>query len=122
MAHSEDGGTLWVEPIKAAPESFLPGERLMPPKQLVMNSTLLKRMISPREKPPHVRHSTSVEIASVDECTIRTFRGKAHYKSPFLTRQLLVFSAPEIYGVVKITHSSSMVVLRTMKQIVIYPS
>jgi hypothetical protein len=40
-----------------------------------------------------------------DEGTIGTSRGKAHYKSPFLPRQLLVFFAPARYMVVKIARS-----------------
>jgi hypothetical protein len=43
-------------------------------------------------------------------------------KSPFLAHQLLVFATPANYGVVKIMHSSSVVVLRTMKHTMIYPS
>jgi hypothetical protein len=42
MAYNRDGGPLLVEPMKAAPESFLLGERLRPPKQSTMNSMLLK--------------------------------------------------------------------------------
>jgi hypothetical protein len=34
----------------------------------------------------------------------------------------LVFATPANYGVVKIMHSSSVVVLRTMKHTMIYPS
>jgi hypothetical protein len=34
LARSGDGGPLWVEPMKAAPESFLMGERLSHPKIL----------------------------------------------------------------------------------------
>jgi hypothetical protein len=61
MARNGDGGPLRVEPMKAAPESYLLGERLRPLKQSTMNSRLPKRMVSPREKPLHVRRSPSVE-------------------------------------------------------------
>jgi hypothetical protein len=47
-------------------------------------------------------------------------RGKARCKSPFLEHQLLVYSALANYRVVKIAHSSSEVVLRTMKHTMIY--
>jgi hypothetical protein len=100
-----------AEPMKAVPESFLLGEKLRPPKQSVMNSRLPKRMVSLNEKPPHVKCSSSVETASADELTIGTSRGKPHCKSPFLARQLSVFSAPAKYRVVKIVCSSSEVVL-----------
>jgi hypothetical protein len=53
--------------MKAVPESFLLGERLMSPKQSTMNSRLPMRTVSPREKPPHVRRSQLVEIMSADE-------------------------------------------------------
>jgi hypothetical protein len=43
------------------------------------------------------------------------------YKSRFLAHQLSVFFAPVKYGVVKIAHSSSKVVLRTIKHTMIYP-
>jgi hypothetical protein len=67
MARSRDGGLVWVEPMKAAPESFLLGERLRPPKQSAMNSRLSKRTVLLREKPLHVKHSPSAEMASADE-------------------------------------------------------
>jgi hypothetical protein len=121
MAYSRDGSSLQVEPMKAASESFLLRERLMPPKQSAMTSSLSKRMISLSEKPPHVKRSTSATTTSADEGTIRTSRGKARCKSHFLARQLSVFSAPTNYGVVKITHSSSEVVIRTTKHTMIYP-
>jgi hypothetical protein len=68
-------------------------------------------MISSREKPPHAQRSPSVEKVSVDEGTIETSKGKARCKSPYLACQLSVFSALANYGVVKITHSNSEVVL-----------
>jgi hypothetical protein len=55
--------------------------------------------------------TTSVWVVSADEVTIRTSRGKACYKSPFLARQLSVFFAPTRYRVVKIVHFYSEVVL-----------
>jgi hypothetical protein len=53
--------------MKAAPKSFLMGERLRPPKQSAMNSRLPKPVISLREKPLHVQRSPSVEMVSADE-------------------------------------------------------
>jgi hypothetical protein len=94
MAHSGDGGPPWVEPMMMASELSPTGERMKPPKQLVMNSRLPKRMVSPREKPPHDRRSPSVATVSADDGTIRMSRGQAHYKSPYLTHQLSVFFAP----------------------------
>jgi hypothetical protein len=47
-------------------------------------------------------------------------RGKARCKSPYLAHQLLMFSASANCGVVKITHSSFEMVLRTMKHTMIY--
>jgi hypothetical protein len=44
-----------------------------------------------------------------------------HYNSPFLTLQLMVFSAPANYGVVRITRSSCEEVLLTIKHTMIYP-
>jgi hypothetical protein len=85
-----------------------------------MNSNLPRQMVSQREKPSHVKHSPSVVMVSVNEGTIGTSRGKARYKSPYLACQMSVFFAPARYRVVKITRSSSDVVLRTMKHIVIY--
>jgi hypothetical protein len=78
-------------------------------------------MVSPREKPPYVKHSPSVDKASADEGTIRTSRGKARCKSPFPVRHLSVFSTSANYGVAKITRFSSEAILRTMKHTMIYP-
>jgi hypothetical protein len=55
-----------------------------------------------------------------DEGTIRTSRGKACYKSPYLARQLLVFFASVRYMVVKIACSYSEIVLRTTKHTIVY--
>jgi hypothetical protein len=66
MARS-DGDPLRVVPMKTAHESLPLGERLKLMKQSAMNSWLPKKMISAREKPPHVRHSPSVVTPSVDE-------------------------------------------------------
>jgi hypothetical protein len=85
-----------------------------------MNSKLPRWIVSPSEKPLHIKHSPSVEKVSTDEGTIRTSIGKAHHKSPFLVRQLLVFFAPANYGVVKIARSSFEVVMWTMKHTMIY--
>jgi hypothetical protein len=48
-------------------------------------------------------------------------RGKARCEPSFLARQLLMFFALANYVVVKITRSSSDVVLQTTKHTVIYP-
>jgi hypothetical protein len=61
-------------------------------------------------------------MVSTDEGTIRTSRGIARFKFPYLARQLSVFSAPANYRVLKITCFSSKVVLQTMKHTMIYPS
>jgi hypothetical protein len=68
-------------------------------------------MVLLREKPLHIRRSPSTAMASTDEETIRTSRGKACYKSPFLAHQLSVFFALVRYRVVKTAHSSSKVIL-----------
>jgi hypothetical protein len=120
MAYRGDGGSLQVEPMKAASKSSILGERLRPPKQSVMNSTLPKWIVSQRENPPHNRRSPSVEMASADETTIRMSRGKAHCKSPFLACHQSVFFRPTRYRVVKIMCFSAKVVLWTVKHIVIY--
>jgi hypothetical protein len=57
MARNGNGGPLWVESMAAAFEPSLRGERLRPSNQMAMNSMLPKRMVSPREKPSHDRHS-----------------------------------------------------------------
>jgi hypothetical protein len=67
MAHNRVGGPLRGEPMKVELKSFLLGERLRPVKQSAMNSRLPKRMVLLREKPPHVKHSPSVEMVSADE-------------------------------------------------------
>jgi hypothetical protein len=94
MAHGRDGGPLWDETMMAASELSLLGERLRPPKQSTMNSRLPKRMVSPWEKSSHDRRSLLAVTVSVDDGTIGTSRGKARYKSPYLARQLSLFSAP----------------------------
>jgi hypothetical protein len=109
MAHSGDGVPPRVEPMTAAPKPSPMGERHRSPKRSVMNSMLLKRMVSSREKTLHDRRSPFVAMVSADEGTIEMSRGKAHNKSPFLVRQLSVFFAPVRYRVVKIVHSCSKV-------------
>jgi hypothetical protein len=42
IVHYRSGGSLQVGSMTMAPEPSLRGERLMPPNQLMMNSTLLK--------------------------------------------------------------------------------
>jgi hypothetical protein len=76
-----------------------------------MNSNLPRWTVSPREKPPPIKRSPSEETVNVDKGTIGMSKEKAHYKSPFLVHQLSVFSAMAKYMVVKITCSSSEVVL-----------
>jgi hypothetical protein len=46
MAWNRNGGPLWVEPMMAASEPSLLGERLRPPKQTAINSRLRKQMVS----------------------------------------------------------------------------
>jgi hypothetical protein len=121
MARNGDSGSQRVEPMKAAFESFLLGERHMPLKKSAMNSRLLKWTVSLREKPPHVKRTPSPVTVSADEEIIRTSKGKACCKSPSWC-QLLVFSAPTNYQVVKIVHPSFEVVLWTTKHTKIYPS
>jgi hypothetical protein len=98
MTRSGDGGSLRVEPMTAASELSLLGERLKPLKQSTMNSRLPKQIVSLRENPSHVKHSPSVETVIVDEGTIRMSRGKERCKSRFLTCQLSVFFAPARTG------------------------
>jgi hypothetical protein len=76
-----DGDPLWAIPMKMVPESVPLGERLRLPEQSAINSKLLKRTVLPSEKPLHVNHSLSVVTVSVDERTIKTFRGK-HATNP----------------------------------------
>jgi hypothetical protein len=56
-----------------------------------------------------------------DEGTIRTFRRKGCYKSPFLASQLLVFFEMTRYRVVKMACFYSDVVLQTTKHTIVYP-
>jgi hypothetical protein len=107
MAYNGDSSPPWVEPRRVASESLPLGERLRPPKQSAMKSRLPKRMVSSPEKQPYVKCLLLAKMASADEGTIGKSRGKGHCKSPFLAHQLLVFSTPANYGVVKIMHSSS---------------
>jgi hypothetical protein len=60
MARCGDGGPPWVESMAMASELSQVQERLRPPKRSAMNSRLPKRIILPREKPPHDRRSSSV--------------------------------------------------------------
>jgi hypothetical protein len=85
------------------------------PNQLAMNSTLPKQVVLPREKTSLGKRSPPMAAMNVDDGTIKTARGEAHFKSPFLACQLSVFFAPVRYRVVKIVCSYSEVVLRTMK-------
>jgi hypothetical protein len=81
MARSGNGGSPWPEPMTMASEPSPMGERLP------------KRMVSLREKPQHNKSSPSTTMVSVDDGTIRTSRGKARCKSPYLARELSVFFA-----------------------------
>jgi hypothetical protein len=47
-------------------------ERLKPLNQLAMNSTLSKRMVSPREKTSLGEHSTPMAVMNSDDGTIKT--------------------------------------------------
>jgi hypothetical protein len=121
MAHGGDGSPPWVEPMTVASQPSPMGEKFKPLKRSVMNSLLLKRMVSPREKTTLNRCSLPVATASAGDGTIRMSRGKAHYKSPFLARQLLVLFAPRRNRVVRIERSNSEMVLRTIEHTIIYP-
>jgi hypothetical protein len=121
IARNGDSVPPRVEPMTAAPEPSSMGERLRSLKRSAMNSRLPKRVVLLREKTSHDRHSPSTVTASADEGTIETSRGKAHCKSPYLVHQLSVFFISTRYRVVKITHSSFEVVLRTSKQTIGYP-
>jgi hypothetical protein len=68
-----------------------------------------------KENPLHFRRSPSTMMTIKDDGTIRTYRGEARYKFPFLACQLSMFFALARYRVVKIVCSFSMVVLQTMK-------
>jgi hypothetical protein len=72
-------------------------------------------MVLPGAKPTPVGLLSLVMNKSIGDGTIRTSRGKAQCKSPFLAHQVLMFFATARYRVVKITCSCSEVVLRTMK-------
>jgi hypothetical protein len=78
-------------------------------------------MVSARENPLHVKHSPLAVTVIADERTIRTSRGIAHCKSPFLAHQLSMFFAPARYRVVNLIYSCSEVVLQTTKHIIVYP-
>jgi hypothetical protein len=111
MARSGYGGPPRAEPMTMASEPSPMGERLRPPKWSEMNSRLPKRMVLPRENPPHDRRSPSAVTESADDGTIETSRVKARYKSPYQVCQLSMFFAPARYSVVKITCSSFEMVL-----------
>jgi hypothetical protein len=57
--------------------------------------------------------------SDIGKARIMSMENNAHY---FLEGYLTVFSTMVNYGVVKITHSNSEVVLQTIKHIMIYPS
>jgi hypothetical protein len=78
--------------MKVVPELPLLWERIRSLKLSEMNLKLPRQTVSPREKPLYVRDSMSEATVSTDEGTIEMFRGKAHFKSPFLVHQLSVFS------------------------------
>jgi hypothetical protein len=104
-------GPLRAEPVTSVSEQSPMGERLKRLKQSATNSRLPKQLVLLWEKPPHNKRSPSTATASTDDGTIRTPRGKAHYKSPFLAWQILVFFTSARYMVVKIACSCSELVL-----------
>jgi hypothetical protein len=61
-----DGGPPWAESMTTASKPFPMWERLSLSKRSVINSRLLKRMVSPMEKPPHNKRSPLVVTVSAD--------------------------------------------------------
>jgi hypothetical protein len=120
MAHSGDGGPLRVEPMMAVSELSLLGESLRQPKQSAMNSRLPMQMVLLREKPLHDRRSLLAAMVSDDDGIVGTSSGKARCKSPSCAPTVSVFYTDKNM-VLKNTHSSNDVVLRTTKHRMIYP-
>jgi hypothetical protein len=118
----DNSGPLHVEPTAVTSEPSLQGERLRPPKQSVMKSRLPKRMVSPREKSSRDRHSPLAVAASGDEGTIGTSRGKSTLQIPLPSMPTVNIFYTSKNRVVNIVRSSSEMVLRTTKHIIIYPS
>jgi hypothetical protein len=110
-----EGDLLWTIPMTMEPKSHSSGERLRWPRRSVMNSRLPKWIVLPGAKPTLVELLLLVMNESFSDGAIRTPRGKACCKSPFLARQLSVFFAQARYRVVKIMCSCSDVILQTMK-------
>jgi hypothetical protein len=79
-------------------------------------------MVLPGARPTPVKWLPLAMNESFGEGTIRTSRGKARWKSPYLARQMSMLFAPARYRVVKIVHSYSEVVLRTTKHTMVYPA
>jgi hypothetical protein len=121
MAHYGDCVPSRAEPMMVAPEPSFMGKRLCPLNRSTMNMRLLKRMLSPKEKTSLDKCSPSTATVSTNEGTIKTSRGKARCKSPFLACQLLLFFAPTRYRVVKIARSYSEMALQTTKYTIVYP-
>jgi hypothetical protein len=87
-----NGDPLCTIPTKMALESHSSRDRLRRPKRSVVNFGLPKQMVSPRERLTLVKMFPLAMEESFSEVTIRTSRGKACCKSPFLACQLSVFS------------------------------
>jgi hypothetical protein len=79
-------------------ESSSWGERLRRPRRSTVNSRLPKQMVLPRARQTSVGLMPMETKESFGDVTIRTSRGKARYKSPFLACQLSVFFAPTRIG------------------------
>jgi hypothetical protein len=106
----EDSDSMCTIPTKKVPESHSSGERLKRLKRSAVNSGLPKRMVSPGVRLMSVELPPSTMKECFDEVTIKTYKGKARYKSPYLTCQLSVFFILIRYKVVKIACSSFAVV------------
>jgi hypothetical protein len=87
----KDGDQLCTIYTKMVPESPSSGERLKRPRRSTVNSKLSKQMVSPRARPTPVGLLPLATNESFSEVTIRTSKGKACCKSPFLVRQLSIF-------------------------------
>jgi hypothetical protein len=110
VVHRE-GDPVWTIPMNMVHESYSWGKRLRRPRRSVVNSMLPKWMVLPGARPTLVGLFPLAMKESFGDGTIRTSRGKARCKSPFLACQLSVFFAPTRYRVVKSACSYSEVVL-----------
>jgi hypothetical protein len=92
-----EGDPLWTIPMNMPPESRRWGEKLRWPKQSVRSSRLLKWMVLPGAGSMSVGLLSLAMNESFDDGTIRTSRGEARCKPPFLARQLsMVFCTDKI--------------------------